>query len=83
MDAKNLLRRYLEQRREMGERELVLDGMTVEDVLRIVGAADERPQQDMSRRRASFCGLPLYSGTGGMSFQGRSRTCHSARLASS
>ena len=38
MDARERLRRYLEQRREMGEEELVLDGMTVEDVLRIVGA---------------------------------------------
>jgi DNA polymerase len=35
-----LLRRYLEQRRESGETELVLDGMTVEDVMRIVGARD-------------------------------------------
>jgi uracil-DNA glycosylase family 4 len=34
----DLLRRYLEQRRDAGERELVLDDMTVEDVMRIVGA---------------------------------------------
>jgi len=39
MDAREQLRRYLEQRREMGERELILDGMSVEDVMRIVGAA--------------------------------------------
>jgi DNA polymerase len=39
MDARERLRLYLEQRREMGEEELVLDGMTVEDVLRILGAA--------------------------------------------
>lgn len=39
MDARGLLRRYLEQRREMGERELVLDGMSVEEVLKILGAA--------------------------------------------
>jgi len=39
MDAREQLRRYLEQRREMGERELVLDEMSVEDVMRIVGAA--------------------------------------------
>ncbi len=38
MDGKERLRRYLEQRRETGERELVLDGMTVDDVMRIVGA---------------------------------------------
>jgi DNA polymerase len=39
MDAREQLRRYLEQRREMGESELVLDGMSVEEVLRVVGAA--------------------------------------------
>ena len=39
MDAREQLRRYLEQRREMGERELILDGMSVEDVMRILGAA--------------------------------------------
>ena len=38
MDGKERLRRYLEQRRETGERELVLDAMTVDDVMRIVGA---------------------------------------------
>jgi DNA polymerase len=38
MDAREKLRRYLEQRREMGESELVLDGMTVDDALRIMGA---------------------------------------------
>jgi len=38
MDARDQLRRYLEQRREMGERELVLDGMSVEDVMRILDA---------------------------------------------
>ncbi|HUQ81393.1 MAG TPA: uracil-DNA glycosylase family protein [Gemmatimonadaceae bacterium] len=38
MDARERLRRYLEQRREMGERELILDGMSVEEVMRIVGA---------------------------------------------
>ena len=38
MDAREQLRRYLEQRREMGESELVLDGMDVEEVMRIVGA---------------------------------------------
>ena len=38
MEPRERLKRYLEQRRELGERELVLDGMTVEDVMRIVGA---------------------------------------------
>jgi DNA polymerase len=37
-NTSDLLRRYLEQRREAGERELVLDDMTVADVMRIVGA---------------------------------------------
>jgi uracil-DNA glycosylase family 4 len=35
--AEDLLRRYLEQRREMGETELVLDGLTVDEVMRLVG----------------------------------------------
>jgi uracil-DNA glycosylase family 4 len=39
MDAKDLLRRYIEQRRELGESELVLDTLNVEDVLRVIGAA--------------------------------------------
>jgi DNA polymerase len=39
MDAKDLLRRYIEQRRELGESELVLDSLNVEDVLRVIGAA--------------------------------------------
>src|SRR5688500_5336523 len=38
MDAREQLRRYLEQRREMGERELVLDDMSVDDVMRILDA---------------------------------------------
>jgi uracil-DNA glycosylase len=41
MDARELLRRYLEQRREMGESELVLDSLSVDEVLRIVGAKGE------------------------------------------
>ncbi len=38
MDARLLLRRYLEQRRELGESELVLDSLNVEDVMRLLGA---------------------------------------------
>ena len=38
MDARERLRQYLEQRRELGESELVLDRMDVDDVLRVVGA---------------------------------------------
>lgn len=37
MDAKDRLRRYLEQRREMGESELVLDSLSVDDVMSMVG----------------------------------------------
>jgi uracil-DNA glycosylase family 4 len=39
MDARELLRRYIEQRRELGESELVLDRLNVEDVMRVIGAA--------------------------------------------
>ena len=37
MTAEDLLRRYLEQRREMGETELVLDALSVEEVMTLVG----------------------------------------------
>ncbi len=40
-------------------------------------------ERQTSRRRACRCGEPFSSGIGGSSFQGRSRTCHSARFASS
>ena len=43
MEPRERLKRYLEQRRELGERELMLDGMTVDDVMRIVGAAGSAP----------------------------------------
>jgi uracil-DNA glycosylase family 4 len=46
MDAREKLRRYLEQRREMGESELVLDSMTVDEALRIVsGASSSRSSE--------------------------------------
>jgi len=38
VDARDLLRRYLEQRRELGEKELVLDSLSVDEALRILGA---------------------------------------------
>jgi len=43
MDAREQLRRYLEQRREMGETELVLDALTVDEALRILGAPAGTP----------------------------------------
>jgi len=39
VNAKALLRRYLEQRRELGETELVLDSLDVDEVMRLLGAA--------------------------------------------
>ncbi|HEY5218300.1 MAG TPA: uracil-DNA glycosylase [Gemmatimonadaceae bacterium] len=39
MDARDQLRRYLEQRRELGESELVLDGLSVEEAMRVLGAS--------------------------------------------
>ena len=42
MNVEEMFRRYLEQRREMGESELVLDSLTVDEVLRIVGAQGKR-----------------------------------------
>ena len=38
MNGKDLLRRYLEQRREVGEQDLVLDQLSVADAMRILGA---------------------------------------------
>jgi uracil-DNA glycosylase len=42
VDAKELLRRYLEQRRELGESELVLDTLHVDEVMQLLGAAGRR-----------------------------------------
>jgi uracil-DNA glycosylase family 4 len=39
MDAREALRRYLEQRRDLGESELVLDTLTVDEALALLGAA--------------------------------------------
>src|SRR5690348_16964738 len=38
MDAKERLRAYLEQRRELGESEFLLDGLSVEEAMRALGA---------------------------------------------
>jgi len=51
VDAKALLRRYLEQRRELGESELVLDGLHVEDVMRLLGAVGS-PSAGTPERRS-------------------------------
>jgi DNA polymerase len=47
------LRRYLEQRREMGERELVLDGLTVEEALRIVTGGSTHQAERTGRQESS------------------------------
>jgi DNA polymerase len=58
-DARERLRLYLEQRREMGESELVLDSLSVDDALRLLGAtpsqADDRATgtRDATRSEAS------------------------------
>jgi uracil-DNA glycosylase family 4 len=39
VDVKQSLRRYLEQRRELGESEMVLDRLNVDEVMRLLGAA--------------------------------------------
>ena len=52
MDARDALRRYLEQRREQGESELVLDSMTVDEAMTLLGAAASRPPERESGRPA-------------------------------
>ena len=65
MDGREKLRRYLEQRREMGETELVLDSMTVEEALRIVsGGSAPQPversaERPVHRDAPSLPGPPL------------------------
>ena len=51
MHAEDLLRRYLEQRRDQGEAELVLDTLSVNDVMRLIGAVrgPHVPQHDATR----------------------------------
>ncbi|MGH7603553.1 MAG: uracil-DNA glycosylase [Gemmatimonadaceae bacterium] len=58
MDARDLLRRYLEQRRELGESELVLDSLHVEDVMRLLGAGsfDTSPRSAPSIRETAVAG---------------------------
>ena len=53
MDAKEKLRIYLEQRRDLGESELLLDSMTVEEALRTLGAAGRGTAVPSPRERAA------------------------------
>ncbi|MEP6731901.1 MAG: uracil-DNA glycosylase [bacterium] len=45
MDANEALRRYLEQRREFGESELVLDSLSVDEAMKLLGAVKKAPKQ--------------------------------------
>jgi DNA polymerase len=56
MDARDLLRRYIEQRREVGETELVLDALNVDEVMRLLGAAG-RTGNKSSAGRAGAAGV--------------------------
>ncbi len=51
MDAKDSLRRYLEQRRELGETELVLDSLSVDEALKLLGAATSAPRAKEPRTK--------------------------------
>ena len=58
MDAREQLRRFLEQRREAGETELVFDRLSVEDAMRLLGAVPkeargQRPEARGSERSVS------------------------------
>jgi DNA polymerase len=48
MDAREQLRRFLEQRREAGETELVFDSLSVDDAMRLLGAA---PREEAGTRK--------------------------------
>ena len=58
MDPRDRLRQYLEQRREMGEQDLVLDGMSVEEVMKLLGArvplSSLRPDAEAPRPNRKF-----------------------------
>jgi uracil-DNA glycosylase family 4 len=59
VDARVLLRRYLEQRRELGESELVLDALKVDDVLRLLGATGRsEPPVEPQRSVRELAGEP-------------------------
>lgn len=62
MRADELLRRYLEQRRELGERELVLDQLPAEEVLRLIGAARDEPTRGAAASAAAPAADPPASG---------------------
>jgi len=58
MDARDQLRRFLEQRREMGETELILDSMTVDEVMKLIGAPHPSPAATRSASAAARVAAP-------------------------
>ena len=56
MDARDLLRRYIEQRREVGETELVLDSLHVDEVMRLLGAGSGTTGTSGSRATTTRAG---------------------------
>ncbi|NUO93076.1 MAG: hypothetical protein HOQ14_01145, partial [Gemmatimonadaceae bacterium] len=57
MDAREALRRYLEQRRDLGESELVLDSLSVDEAMRLLGAA--RPGSSSAPASARTAPAPV------------------------
>jgi uracil-DNA glycosylase len=53
VSAKDRLRAYLEQRRELGESELVLDALDVDDVMRMLGALSLAEDPSAPRAKAT------------------------------
>jgi uracil-DNA glycosylase family 4 len=62
VDARERLRRYLEQRRELGESEFVLDALSVEDVMKVVGlrgsSVAATPARPAAKKAAPDAGSP-------------------------
>ena len=58
MNAKERLRAYLEQRRELGESEMVLDALDVDDVMRMLGALQGAAVADVAAGPVAPVALP-------------------------
>ena len=61
MDAREQLRQYLEQRREAGERDLVLDHLSVDEAMRLLGAKHASSSQPTVSRPATDAPVPAGS----------------------
>jgi DNA polymerase len=59
MDARDKLRVYLEQRRDLGETDLVQDSMSVEDVMKMLGALRSGRSFDARPTPRQQAGMPL------------------------